>query len=165
MSQQPNVKRITCYPPSYCILNLLSTKGGALIIFRIRVNSVLKTDEVKLSLPPYGQLTPQAPVGVILRYNSGSFNYQWYDNSGSFQQLSSSDIRPDGIWHTITLSLTPQSVTLLENGNYKFTWNVNVPDKINPTFDMQILNKGGSLDIDIGDVYAIPSNVNDNTDD
>ncbi|PKK70524.1 hypothetical protein RhiirC2_711838 [Rhizophagus irregularis] len=153
MSQQPKVKRITSYPPSYwsikappegiqvnpadeylnykvtnvqkdnvwtfvSVLNELSTKAGALIIFRIRVNSIRNTNEVKLSLSPYGQATPKAPVG-----------------------------------------LTPQSVTLLENGSHKFNWEVDVPDTVNPTFDMNILTKGGSLDIDIGDIYAIPSEI------
>jgi hypothetical protein len=192
MSEQPNVKRITSYPPSYWsidappegiqvnsvdeylnykvtdlkkenqwtlvkVRNLLSTKDGALIIFRIRVNSIKDTREVKLSLPPYGQSTAEPPRGVILRYDSGSFNYQWYDSTGSFQQLSSSSIRADGAWHTIALSLAPRSATVLENGSYKFTWEVDVPETVNPTFDMQIFTRGGSLDIDIGDVYAIPS--------
>ncbi|CAB4417382.1 unnamed protein product [Rhizophagus irregularis] len=199
MSQQPKVKRITSYPPSYwsikappegiqvnpadeylnykvtnvqkdnvwtfvSVLNELSTKAGALIIFRIRVNSIRNTNEVKLSLSPYGQATPKAPVGVILRYTPNTpdkFNYQWYDNSNSFRQLSASNIRADGAWHTITLGLTPQSVTLLENGSHKFNWEVVVPDTVNPTFDMNILSKGGSLDIDIGDIYAIPSEIND----
>ncbi|CAB4390051.1 unnamed protein product [Rhizophagus irregularis] len=163
MSQQPKVKRITSYPPSYwsikappegiqvnpadeylnykvtnvqkdnvwtfvSVLNELSTKAGALIIFRIRVNSIRNTNE-------------------------------WYDNSNSFRQLSASNIRADGAWHTITLGLTPQSVTLLENGSHKFNWEVDVPDTVNPTFDMNILTKGGSLDIDIGDIYAIPSEI------
>ncbi|CAG8525834.1 8571_t:CDS:2, partial [Gigaspora rosea] len=76
---------------------------------------------------------------IILRYISGSFNYQWYDTNGLISQL----------------------VTLLENGTYKFTWNINIPDTLNPTFNMQIWSKGGSLDIDIGVIHIILSKVDD----
>ena len=149
------------------VLNRLSTKAGAFIIFRIRVNTVENTSEAKLSLSPLGESGDHGPPprGVILRYSSGSFNYEWYDTGNNFQQLSASNIRDDGAWHTIVLGLTPKSVTLVENGSYKFTWNVNVPGTVNPTFDMQILDFGGSLDIDIGSVYAIPATVDDSTDD
>ncbi|CAG8461158.1 7502_t:CDS:1 [Paraglomus brasilianum] len=149
------------------VLNNLSTKAGAFIIFRIRVNAIQNAFEAKLSLCPYGEsgATGPPPRGVILRYFAGSFNYQWYDTSGNFQQLSASNIRDDGAWHTIVMGLNPQSVTLLENSSYKFTWNVNVPDIVNPTFDMAISDVGSSLDIDIGDVLVIPSKVDDNISD
>ena len=188
MAQQPVVKRITSYLPSYWLINAptegiqvapvddylnykvsklskrnqwtsvsiqnsLPTKGGgALIIFRIRVNNIADTSEVKLTLP----------ADVILRFSSNTFNYQWYDPNMIFQTLASSDIRPDSAWHTIALALTSNSVTLLENGNFKFNWKHNVADFVNPRFDMQILDVGGSLNIDIDDVVAIPPNANNN---
>ncbi|GBC04316.1 hypothetical protein RclHR1_05610003 [Rhizophagus clarus] len=190
MSNPPTVKRITSYPPSYwsieaprdgiqvksvdkhlnynvnnvqkndqwtlvSVLNSLSTNGGALIIFRIRVNSIANATEVKLVLP----------TGVHLRYTpADGFNYQWY-KGGNFEKLSSSNIRVDKAWHTIVLSLTPQVVTLLEDGIHKFNWKFNVPNTVNPTFNMAISGTRSNLDIDIGDVYAIPPNIDNNIED
>ncbi|RHZ85092.1 hypothetical protein Glove_71g127 [Diversispora epigaea] len=179
----PTVKRVTNYLPSYWLINapsegiqvqheneylkykvtnlskanqwtyvsiqnLLPTSGGALIIFRIRVNKIEKTSEVKLTLP----------ADVIWRFHLNNFNYQWYDSDGNFRTLASSNIRPDSTWRTITLALTPESVVLLEDSNFRFNWSHNVPRTVNPKFDLQISNIGGSLDIDIGDIYAIPPN-------
>ncbi|CAG8539182.1 3324_t:CDS:1 [Diversispora eburnea] len=178
---QPTIKRVTSYLPSYWLINapsegiqvqpaneylnykvtnlskanqwtnvsiqhLLPTNGGALIIFRIRVNKIEKTSEVKLTLP----------ADIIWRFHSNNVNYQWFDSGGSFQTLSSSNIRPDGTWHTVTLALTPEAVVLLEDGNLKFNWSHCVARTVNPRFDMQILDIGGSLDIDIGDISVIP---------
>lgn len=119
--------------------------GGCCLVFSIRTNTI-QSSEVKFTLA----------ADVILRFtsNGGAVSYQYWD--GNFHTLGASNIRANGQWHQIVMFVTKTSVTLIEDGVLSFTWNKSMADSFHPTFSMQVLDCGGNLSLDLGDIWVLP---------
>jgi PLAT/LH2 domain len=120
-----------------------STAKGCGLFFSIAANT-LPDGEVKFTLSG----------DVILRFVDGVPTYQRWD--GGFHNLGFSQIRADGQWHQIVMFVTPTTVSLFEDGIHSFSWGHPVGDSFQPNFAMQVLNRGATMSIDLGEVWVMP---------
>jgi phospholipase C len=122
------------------------TENGCVISYRVRANEI-DCQEMKFTI------SPTQSVGIIFRsaklYGGGPPQYVRASDGAT---LAVSAIRGDGNWHSITMIVTPLSVTLFEDGKQMFIYSVGVPNTITPRFDMQCLNVGDSLSFDLSNV-------------
>jgi hypothetical protein len=125
--------------------NFETTNGGCCLVFSIRANTI-QSSEVKFTLA----------ADVVLRFtsNGGTVSYQYWDNW--FYTLGASNIHADGQWHQIVMFVTNTAVTLIEDGVLSFTWNKSMGNLFHPTFSMQVLDRGGNLSLDLGDIWVLP---------
>lgn len=119
----------------------------SIFTYPIRIN---KADgrETKITLPG----------GNILRVvqNGTAANWQWWD--GEFHTLASSSItvgKPD--FTLVTLVMTATTVTLLEDGVFRYVRSYAPVDSWNPGLAVQHLDTGTNVSVDIGGIRVLPS--------
>jgi hypothetical protein len=124
----------------------LATANGCLMVFNVRANTI-EGQEVKFTVAG----------DAVLRFTNGGQTVKWQRWDNWFYDLADSSIRADGKWHQIILVLTPQTLTLFEDGKQLFLWAHPIGDSVKPRFDIQVLTPGSNLSFDVGDIYAVPS--------
>lgn len=126
----------------------LPVKPVAFLVFRVRATTI-QGPGVTLSLPG----------GIMLSFetNGTTANWKWSDGTTT-RTLAPSSIGPDGRWRDITMGFgcSPGSVSLFEDGVYRFYQLIQAIDPITPVFDMRVPGQGSSLSIDVGGIYAVP---------
>jgi len=127
-----------------------SRNAGCNLVFKVRVNTIEDTGEVKFELS----------AGVILRFTSNGAvaQYQyWEPVGGGFVTLGASKIQADGEWHNIVMVINPNHVYVLEDDDIAFSWTAAAVGSIfRPEFSMQCLDVGASMSIDLGNVVVMP---------
>mmetsp|Transcript_21775 Transcript_21775/g.56772 ORF Transcript_21775/g.56772 Transcript_21775/m.56772 type:complete len:471 (-) Transcript_21775:86-1498(-) len=129
---------------------LSQRNAGCNLVFKVRVNTIEDTGEVKFELS----------AGVILRFTSNGAvaQYQyWEPVGGGFVTLGASKIQADGEWHNIVMVINPNHVYVLEDDDIAFSWTAAAVGSIfRPEFSMQCLDVGASMSIDLGNVVVMP---------
>jgi len=111
------------------------------IVFKVRAN-VIDSSEVKFAMSE----------GVILRFVQGVPFYSYWNNR--FVPLADSQIRANSQWSSIEMVISNTSVTLFEDGKYKFTWEKDVDPQVSPEFHIQALDWGSTVSFDLGEVMV-----------
>ena len=123
---------------------------------------------------PYGSISYRFRVAIsggketkvtvlgdnILRITDNVTTVLWtlYDSQGKFQTLATSDIKVgSGQWTNVTIIYSPTSISLLEDGRYKYTRQYPTANASwTGTFSIQHLDKGTAVSIDLSNVRCLP---------
>ena len=121
-----------------------NTEGSVSIGFRIRLNSVLQGPL---------QLLLAAGVVIVMTPNGTAS----YTLEGSSQPaLAASDIKPDGQWRDILVSVTPTAVAVWEGEQQKFVQPVAVGASLSAVFQATVpATRGMAATFDICDVVVV----------
>lgn len=124
----------------------LETARGALLLFRVRANTV-QGDEVALSLA----------ADVALRF-TGDGTVAWQRRvGGAFRTLAPSAVRPGSSWHDVVMAFSPGRVAVFEDGDRLFDVAAPVEPEVTPRFDLRVRIPGSRVSLDVGEIYAVPS--------
>ncbi|KAJ3538267.1 hypothetical protein NM688_g6545 [Phlebia brevispora] len=117
-----------------------------LVMFRMRVN-VSGGSETKITLMGNN----------ILRIKDDGQFIQWQKYDGDFVKLSDSAIRVGGDWTTVTLVYSQTSISLLENGVYRYTQTYTDSGKPwEAIFFVQHRDNGTAISVDLSNVRCVP---------
>lgn len=119
----------------------------SVLIYRLRIN-MSGGSETKITLPG----------GNILRLtNNGTVaNWQYWDDSYHTLALSSI-IAGNQDFAIVTLVTTATTISLLENGVFKYQRNYSQVANWNPSLAVQHLDVGTNVSVDVGGIRTLPS--------
>jgi mannosyl-glycoprotein endo-beta-N-acetylglucosaminidase len=153
----PNFFRFTAATgtaPSSVAVARLQPRAGCVVTFRVRVVAA-GPDEVRLALVD----------GIVLRITDGGRAAAWQRFDGTrYQPLATSDItvgEPGSPWYDVAMVFSGNTVTLLENGRYRFSQEVPGGATVRPVFAVSSPTAGADLALDIGAFLVAPPTYNE----